>query len=154
MGVIPKNENKSGEMVEIMTHLHQYVPSLSTCLERTISTGDVVKKESASFCSILVGGDQLTAARARSAIKGKMNGHTHPQALSGIVPVAEDWHAKANFLGVSNIIHFISSLLALVILTTWLCYYSSYLGIIIPLNQLVIMGLCTSLEIALAERML
>ncbi len=36
-----------------------------------------------------------------------MNGHTHPQALSGIVPVAEDWHAKANFLGV---------------LTTWLCY--------------------------------
>ena len=36
------------------------------------------------------------------------NVHTHPQALSGIVSVAEDWHAKANFLGVSNIIHFIS----------------------------------------------
>ncbi len=66
----------------------------------------MVKEESASFYSILVGGDQLTAARARSAIKGEMNGHTHPQALSGIVPVA--WHAKANFLGVSNIIHFIS----------------------------------------------
>ena len=46
--------------------------------------------------------NQLTAARVRAAIKGKMNGHTHPQALSGIVPVAEDWHAKANFLSVSN----------------------------------------------------
>ena len=77
-------------MVEIMTHLQQYVPTVNTSQERTIS-----KEESASFYPILVGGDQLTAARARAAIKGEMNGHTHPQALSGIVPAAEDWHAKA-----------------------------------------------------------
>ena len=89
-------------MVEIMTHLHQYVPTVSTSQERTISTGEIVKEESASFYPILVGGDQLTAARARAAIKREMNGHTHPQALSGIVPAAEDWHAKANFLSVSN----------------------------------------------------
>ena len=83
LGVIPKNGNKSGEMVEIMTHLHQYVPTVSTSQERTISTGEIVKEESASFYPILVGGDQLTAAREIAAIKGEMNGHTHPQTLSG-----------------------------------------------------------------------
>ena len=92
-------------MVEIMTHLHQYIPSVSSCQERRISSGEVVKEESASFYPILVGGDQLTAARARSAIKGKMNGHTHSQTLSGMIPVTEDWHAKANFLGVSHFIN-------------------------------------------------
>lgn len=102
LGIILKNENKSGEMVDIMTHLHQYVPTVSTSHEHTISSGMTVEEKSATFHPILVGGDQLTVARARSAIKSKMNGHTHPKALAGIVPVVEDWHSKANFLGVSN----------------------------------------------------
>jgi L1 cell adhesion molecule like protein len=100
-GIILKNENKSGEMVNVMTHLHQYVRTVCTSQERTISTGQTVQEESTSLRPILVGGDQLTAARARSAIKSKMNGQTHTKTLSGIVPVAEDWHTKANFLGVS-----------------------------------------------------
>ena len=104
MGIILKNENKSGEMVDIMTDLHQYVPMVSTTQERAISSGATVTEEilSATFHPIIIGGDQLTAARARSAIKSKMNGHTHSQTLSGLVPAAEDWHAKGNFLGVSR----------------------------------------------------
>ena len=83
-------------MVDIMTDLHQYVPMVSTTQERIISSGATVTEESATFHPIIIGGDQLTAARARSAIKSKMNGHTHSQTLSGLVPAAEDWHAKGN----------------------------------------------------------
>ena len=42
------------------------------------------------------GGDQLTVIRARSAIKMKVNSHTPSKKLCGIIPVVEDWHAKAN----------------------------------------------------------
>ena len=46
---------------------------------------------------IVVGGDQLTAARIRAAQKGKLNGQTPLSRLEGIISVAEDWHTKANF---------------------------------------------------------
>lgn len=85
-----------------MSHLHQYVLTLSSIHEHTVSsTGETVQKESATFHPILVGGDQLTVARSRGAIKAKVNIHTSSKRLSGMVPVVEDWHAKANFLGVS-----------------------------------------------------
>ena len=50
---------------------------------------------------ILIGGDQLTAARARSAQKAKLNAQTPSKRLEGLVSVVEDWHTKANLLGVS-----------------------------------------------------
>ena len=100
LGVILKNENKGDEMVDIMEHLHQYVPTAKYSEEKFISTGEKVLEEKAKFHPILVGGDQLTVARARSAIKVKVNSHTPSKRLSGIIPVVEDWHAKANFLGV------------------------------------------------------
>ena len=96
-----KNENKTDEMVDIMTHLHQYVPTLSSSHDRIISTGETVKEERAAIHSILIGGDQLTVARTRGAIKAKVNSQTPSKRLSGIIPVVEDWHAKANFFGVS-----------------------------------------------------
>jgi len=46
--------------------------------------------------------DQLTAARARSSIKAKMNSQTPAKQLKGIIPVMEDRHTKANFLGVKS----------------------------------------------------
>lgn len=118
LGVILKNENKTGDMIDIMTRIHEYVPTVSTSHEYTISSGEQVKEESASLHPIVVGGDQLTAARMRSAIKNKSNGQTHSQTLSGIVPAAEDWHTKANFLGVNYI------WLAGVIFNIIFCYYS------------------------------
>ena len=88
-------------MIEILTQLHKYIPQSTYCVKRAISTGAVEKIEKAKMRQILLGGDQLTAARARSAIKGKMNAETPEKSLVGIVPVIEDWHTKANFLGVS-----------------------------------------------------
>ena len=101
LGVILKNENKGDEMVDIMAYLHQYVPSINCSEKKVISTGETILEEKAKFHQILVGGDQLTVVRARSAIKVKVNSHTPSKKLSGIIPVVEDWHAKANFLGVS-----------------------------------------------------
>ena len=88
-------------MVDIVSLLHQYVPTFTFTEELLISTGEKVVEEHAVFHSILMGGDQLTAARTRSAIKAKVNSESPSKRLSGTVPVAEDWHTKANFLGVS-----------------------------------------------------
>lgn len=89
-------------MVDILTHLHQYVPTVNYSQKKTISTGETALEERATFHKILVGGDQLTVARARTAIKVKVNSETPTKKLSGIIPVVEDWHAKANFLSVST----------------------------------------------------
>ena len=55
-------------MVDIMEHLYQ-IPSIKYEESNICSTGEVVMKEKAKFNPILFGGDQLTAARAMSAMK-------------------------------------------------------------------------------------
>jgi hypothetical protein len=50
-------------MADIMTHLHQFVPTVCNSQEHTIGTSQMVQEESTSLHPILVGGDQLTAAR-------------------------------------------------------------------------------------------
>ena len=66
--------------------------------EIPITTGETVLEERTAIHPVLIGGDQLTAARARAAIRSKENGPTTMKQHSGLVPVVEDWHAKANFL--------------------------------------------------------
>ena len=48
------------------------------------------------------GGDQLTAARARSGQRIRSNSLRGKDRLEGMVPVIEDWHAKVCLLGVST----------------------------------------------------
>ena len=88
-------------MVDIMEHLYQYIPSIKYEERKICSTGEVVMKEKANLRPILFGGDQLTAARARSAMKVRVNTNTSATKFSCIIPDMEDWHTKANFLGVS-----------------------------------------------------
>lgn len=95
-----KNENKGDEMVEILTHLHQYIPSVPFVTKSTLETGEVVEEEKANIRRIIIGGDQLTAARIRSGQRAKQNAESPVRRLEGIIPAAEDWHTKANFLGV------------------------------------------------------
>ena len=94
---------KSDEMVDILKDIHKYVPSVPYSKQKLLSTGVVTTEEKASMHRIVVGGDQLAAARIRAAQKGKLNGQTPLSRLEGIISVAEDWHTKANFLGVSII---------------------------------------------------
>ena len=88
-------------MVAILTHLHQYVPHVTYFENRSISNGDKETIEKAKMHPVLFGGDQLTAARARHSIKAKINSQNPVKQLKGIILVIEDWHTKANFLGVS-----------------------------------------------------
>ncbi len=68
LGVLLKNENKAVDMVDIVTHLHQYIPVYEYSKTFQVpGTGDEVEVLDASLHRIFFGGDQLTAARARGA---------------------------------------------------------------------------------------
>ena len=63
LGILLKNEYKGSEMIEILTHLHQYVPLKEFTKEMFIpSIEKVVTKQDTVLSNILFGGDQLTAA--------------------------------------------------------------------------------------------
>lgn len=101
---MPKNENKGDEMVEIMSSLHQYVPTVKYVEDCFIpSTGLTTQVPKASLHPIIIGGDQLTAARARGAKKAKLHVDSPISRLEGLIPVAEDWHTKVTLLEVSDI---------------------------------------------------
>ena len=101
LGILPLNENKTDEMVKILKHVHDnYIPFKEYTEEKTISSGETVTITRAKQHKILFGGAQLTAARMRNAQQARANNDLPSDAFPGIVPVAEDWHVKANFLGV------------------------------------------------------
>ena len=85
--MIPKNENVTEEMVEILESLHNYVPVVNTNGEER-------------YDPVLLGGDQLTSARAITAKKTRVTSRGLT-GLRGLVPFASDWHAKVNYEGVS-----------------------------------------------------
>ena len=89
LGIVPRNEVKNEEMIEILQHLHRYVPAVSA------------NGENSHLLQIGFAGDQLTAARARQAIDSRVNSKDPFEALRGFVPFACDWHAKVNYLSAS-----------------------------------------------------
>ena len=102
LGILPKNENKGEEMVAIMAHFHQYSPMVEHVEEVHVASIDrTVQVTTALVRPIFVGGDQLTAARARGAQKAKANALTPRSRLEGLVPMVEDWHTKVTLLTVS-----------------------------------------------------
>lgn len=54
-----------------------------------------------------IGGDQMTAARARGSQRIRSNSERGKDRLEGLQPVVEDWHAKVCLLGVSNSTHIV-----------------------------------------------
>jgi hypothetical protein len=101
LGVILKNENTTEGMVHIMEQLHSYVPAKRYHEDFTIEgTKEVIKIPKAALHPIQFGRDQLTAARARGAESAKVNSFDPCQRFDGLIPIAEDWHTKLNFLGV------------------------------------------------------
>ncbi len=95
MSIIPKNENKGDEMVDIMDTMHTYVPMIETSQAVIVpSLNESVQVRKATSFPILVHGDYLTASRARGAQKAKINSESPSSRLEGLVPVAADWHTK------------------------------------------------------------
>ena len=74
VGILPLNENKTDEMVDIMKHIHDlYIPYEEYSEEKLLCTGETVSVVKARHHQIIVGGDQLTASRMRNAQKARMN---------------------------------------------------------------------------------
>ena len=71
-------------MIDIVKHIHQYVP---------IKEGKVKYR-------VFLGGDQLTAERARSAQRAKIQSPTFERQLQGLIPKVEDCHARVRFFKV------------------------------------------------------
>lgn len=139
LGILPKNENNSEEIVEIVSHLHQYVPVIEFEEEQPIhSSNEIVMVPKAVFSPVLLGGDQLTASRVRGAKKAKVSDNVPSNRFEGIIPVAEDWHTKMNFMGVCLFTIIVMSTLSTLL---WHRFCGS---IFIPSAQLENMEHCTS----------
>lgn len=96
-----KDENKLDEMVDILHELHRYVPAKSETKEVPVPDSTEVRPLSEiAFHRLLFGGDQLTVKRARAGVRIRNNSTNSADRLEGLLPVAEDWHAKVVFLEV------------------------------------------------------
>ena len=95
MGVLLYNENKGDEMIQIVSHLHQYVPAVEHTVDVFIpSRTESVSQQLVRFHRVLLGGDQLTVARTRGSQDAMANSSTAIKRLEGVIPVVEDWHAR------------------------------------------------------------
>ena len=97
-----KNENKGDEMVDILSELHQYVPSFDYGEKvYEVPSGRTLTVPQSCVRRILVAGDQLTAARVRAAKRARANSLSVGSRLEGLEPTAADFHVLLNLLDVS-----------------------------------------------------
>ena len=99
LGVLLKNETCTSDMVDIISHFHQYVPSIESTEDVYVDgIGETVEVLQASLYNLFLGGDQLTVARARGAIKSRP---TPSGRMAGLILCVEDWHTQTILLEVS-----------------------------------------------------
>ena len=91
---------KCADMIDNMKFQHQYVPAVEY-EERTRcdEISDVIVKDAVMY-PLLFGGDQLSVARQRTALKVMSNAETPALRMEGLIPTIEDWHTKLTFLEV------------------------------------------------------
>ena len=87
------------DMTNILEHYQSYVPAVN-CEVVIPQEGTVQDKK---FLTTLVGGDYLSVARARGAQVIRSTLELTKDTLNGMLPVAEDWHAKVYLMEVSSI---------------------------------------------------
>lgn len=86
-------------MIAILEEYRKYVPSKTVSLNNQIPRDAVTEDQ--SYVTTLVGGDYLSAVRAREAQYIRSSSELREHRLTGLLPVAEDWHAKVCFMEVS-----------------------------------------------------
>ena len=96
------NENVTHEMCKILDNLHDYVPSTSSSHVVTFDDGTTENHTDYNLTRILMGGDQLTVARANTAKLIRLNHENSKSRLTGIVPVIEDWHSRLTLVKVKS----------------------------------------------------
>ena len=89
-----------------MAHFHQYVPAVeSSKLIHVDTIDEPIAVPQAAFHKILLGGDQLTVARARSAMKQRINSPSPTKRMAGFIPAVEDWHTQTILMEVNIVYH-------------------------------------------------
>lgn len=86
-------------MTSILTHLQTYVPSITTPKKLDMEPFEYTDYK---FVKTLLGGDQLSTARARGCMMIQDNSENSFDKIHGLLPVSEDWHAKVCFMEVSQ----------------------------------------------------
>jgi len=86
LGVLTKSEQVGDDMIDIMTHIHKYVP----------------QKGNGTFIPIFFGGDQLTRERAGGALDAQLQASNPLGRLEGVIPKVEDWHTLVCFYQVNK----------------------------------------------------
>ena len=80
MGILLKNENKYEDMIDILDHYHQYVPGKIYSHHVTLPGDESgISFEDKHLLTILCGGDQLSAARAKGSRNVRQNSDTSEQ---------------------------------------------------------------------------
>lgn len=87
-------------MAKILEEFHSYIPTIPSTEIVTLEDGTTRAVDNSHFFHILMGGDQLTVARARGTAALRVTHDTPTERLSGIVPVIEDWHARLTLMKV------------------------------------------------------
>ena len=102
LGILPGDENKTENMVDIMDVLQQYVPMMEMVKDYPVpSIGRTVQVVTALTHLLPFAMDQKTVVRARGAQKAKINAAFSSRRLAGLVPAVADWHTKVMLLNVS-----------------------------------------------------
>ncbi len=92
-------------MAKILEEFHEkYVPTMPSDGNTILPDGSSLSFDDTHFHNILVGGDQLTVARARGATSLRSSHDKPLQRLDGIAPVVEDWHARMTLMKVNIIL--------------------------------------------------
>ena len=100
LGGLLYNKSKGDEMIKIMSHVHQLVPVVEYKQEVNVGDGRTTSQPMSTLHPVLLGGDQLTAARIRGTQEAKFNSVPISKRFDGLTPVIEDWHTKVNILEV------------------------------------------------------
>ena len=83
-----------------MKGLHKYVPKKSYQLTYHLPKEENLVVNENSYHRTLLGGDQLTVSRSRSAQSACCNDDDSEERFDGLIPVAEDWHARMTLMRV------------------------------------------------------
>ena len=94
---------KLDDMGKILGNFHQFVPTVERMGKLALPNGSYLDFDDTRFHQVLVGGDQLTVARARGAQGGHAGHDTPLERLVGVIPVVEDWHCRMTLMRVSDI---------------------------------------------------
>ena len=96
--VLAKNELIYEDMIDILGEYKNYILSKVIPLKELIPGSEIT--ENRAYVAILISGNYLSVALTRGAQYIRRTSELAMHQLDGILPVAEDWHAKVCLLEV------------------------------------------------------